>query len=95
MVSVASAILGCGAWSHDSEKFGASEARSQMASSQSACAMPVSFDLMPLTGGTSPSFKLIFDSARTQVFDCACRNALRRGRGTTKQKTFVDQAAAI
>ncbi len=57
MVSVASAILGCGAWSHDSEKFGASEARSQMASSQSACAMPVSFDLMPLTGGTSPSFK--------------------------------------
>ena len=38
---------------------------------------------------------LIFDSARTQVFDCACRNALRRGRGTTKQKTFVDQAAAI
>ncbi len=39
--------------------------------------------------------KLIFDSAWTQVFDCACRGALRRGRGTTKQKTFVDQAAAI
>ena len=39
--------------------------------------------------------KLIFDSARTQVFDRACRGALRRGRGTTKQKTFVDQAAAI
>ncbi len=41
------------------------------------------------------TLKLIFDSARTQVFDCACRNALRRGRGTTKQKIFVDQAAAI
>ena len=39
--------------------------------------------------------KLIFDSARTQVFDRACRSALWRGRGTTKQKTCVDQASAI
>ena len=39
--------------------------------------------------------KLIFDSAPSQVSDRARKIALRRGRGTTKRKIFVNQASAI
>ena len=71
-----------------------SEASSRLASGLRALGAKRGDRLLMMLG-TTPELWLIFDSARTQVFDRACRSALRRGRGTTKQKTCVDQASAI